>query len=163
MTAVIRQSAALDLGSALRLLKMTAADLDDILAVEQEIYSQPWTRGNFADSISSGYQCHFAVDQSGSVVGYFLMMLLVDEAHLLNLSVRADLHHQGFGRYLLGRAVQIALQNTMTSMLLEVRPTNHRALAVYERFGFLRIGMRRQYYPAANGQREDAIVMRLTL
>ena len=90
-------------------------------------------------------------------------MLAVDEAHLLNISVRRDLHGHGVGRLQLDKVVALAKEHGMTSILLEVRPSNQRAFAVYERYGFLRIGNRKGYYPAADGAREDAIVMRLPL
>ena len=147
----------------LQLKSMSDDDLLDVVTIEEQIYPHPWTRGNFIDSVQSNYQCHVLRDGEGRMLGYFLMMLMLDEAHLLNLSVRGDLHGQGFGRYLLNEVVKIAHTHLMSSILLEVRPSNLRALAVYQRFGFVRIGLRKHYYPAAAGQREDAIVMRLVL
>jgi [ribosomal protein S18]-alanine N-acetyltransferase len=142
---------------------MTVDDLEDVLVIENSIYPHPWTRGNFLDSLYSGYQTWTVREPAGPLAGYFLVMLAVDEAHLLNISVRRDLHGQGLGRLQLDKVVSLARTHGMTSVLLEVRPSNERALAVYERYGFLRIGTRKGYYPAANGTREDAIVMRFHL
>lgn len=142
---------------------MTDRDLPEVVAIEQAVYPQPWTHGNFRDALKSGYQTWVLRDADGAMLGYFLLMLAVDEAHLLNISVRGDLHGRGLGRYLLGKVVALADDNIMTSVLLEVRPSNVRALAVYERYGFVRIGTRKNYYPDAGGQREDAIVMRLSI
>lgn len=163
MSAVIRPLTVPSIDGVLQLGRMSDADLAEVIAIEQQIYPHPWTRGNFLDSLQSGYQCRVLRDEAGCMLGYFLMMLLVDEAHLLNLSVRGDLHGRGLGRYLLSEIAQLAHGNLMSSVLLEVRPSNPRALAVYERYGFVRIGRRKHYYPAAAGQREDAIVMRLVL
>ncbi len=102
-------------------------------------------------------------DDLGKLAGYFLLMLAIDEAHLLNITVRRDLYGNGVGRMQLDKAVEISRDNGMTSVLLEVRPSNPRALAVYVRYGFVQIGRRKGYYPAANGGREDAIVMRFML
>lgn len=143
--------------------RMQVIDLDDVLLIENDIYPHPWTRGNFVDSFSSGYENWTLRDESGGLLGYFLLMPAVDEAHLLNVSVRADLHGQGAGRKLLDKVVAIALESGMTSVLLEVRPSNERALAVYKRYGFKKIGLRKGYYPSANNAREDAIVMRLPI
>jgi [ribosomal protein S18]-alanine N-acetyltransferase len=143
--------------------RMQADDLDEVLVIENDVYPHPWTRGNFLDSFSSGYETWTLRDESGTLVGYFLVMLAVDEAHLLNVSVRADLHVQGFGRKLLDKVVAIAEENGMTSVLLEVRPSNTQAQAVYKRYGFTQIGLRKGYYPDADNKREDAIVMRLPL
>jgi [ribosomal protein S18]-alanine N-acetyltransferase len=82
---------------------------------------------------------------------------------LLNITVRSDLQGKGIGRFLLDKAVEIAQQNEMQSLLLEVRPSNQRALSVYQKAGFTTIGSRKNYYPAPDNGREDALVMKLEL
>lgn len=146
-----------------RLVRMQVEDLPEVLAIENDVYPHPWTRGNFLDSIRSGYETWTLREESGALAGYFLLMLAVDEGHLLNISVRRDLHGQGIGRMLLAKVVEIVRARAMQSVLLEVRPSNTRAHAVYERYGFVQIGVRKGYYPAAEGRREDAIVMRFKL
>jgi GNAT superfamily N-acetyltransferase len=86
-----------------------------------------------------------------------------DEAHLLNVAVAAEWQGQGLGRFLLNQSVARARGLGMEAMLLEVRPANTRALDIYQRYGFKQIGRRKGYYPADNGQREDAIVMRIAI
>lgn len=149
--------------SSLRFTPMQVSDLPEVLAIENDVYPYPWTRGNFLDSMYSGYETWTVRDPAGVLVGYFLVMLAVDEAHLLNISVRRDLHGKGIGRLQLDKVVEIAREKGMHSILLEVRPSNQRALAIYQRYGFVRIGQRRGYYPADGNMREDAIVMRLSL
>ena len=139
---------------------MREADLADVLALEESVYPHPWSIGNFADSLSSNYEAWVLRDQDGYLLGYFLLMAIVDEAHLLNVAVSAEKQGQGLGRFLLNQAVACARGLGMESVLLEVRPSNTRALEIYERYGFKHIGRRKGYYPAANQQREDAIVMR---
>lgn len=145
-----------------RLFPMQESDLDEVMRMEQENYPYPWSRGNFVDSLRYGYQARTLRSPAGELLGYFLVMYAVDEAHLLNITVARHLHGKGLGRWLLDRAGEQAKTDGMHSMLLEVRPSNQRALHVYERYGFTRIGLRRHYYPAAGNSREDAIVMRLT-
>lgn len=142
---------------------MQTADIEQVLIIENSVYPHPWTRGNFLDSLASGYHAWVAREPTFRLAGYFLAMPVVDEMHLLNISVRADLQGQGLGRVLLDRVVRLSQGQGMSSLLLEVRPSNRRALAVYERYGFVRIGLRKGYYPAADQTREDAIVMRLCL
>jgi ribosomal-protein-alanine N-acetyltransferase len=142
---------------------MQDADIEQVLAIENSVYPHPWTRGNFVDSLASGYEAWVAREPTFRLAGYFLAMPVVDEMHLLNISVRADLQGQGLGRMLLERVSGLAREQGMASILLEVRPSNRRALAVYERYGFVRIGLRKAYYLAAGNTREDAIVMRLCL
>ncbi|MDB5920717.1 MAG: rimI [Massilia sp.] len=141
---------------------MTPADLDDVVALEQSVYPHPWSRGNFADSLDAGYHA-WVLREGGQLAGYFLVMAAVDEAHLLNVSVAARCQRQGLGRYLLDKVAACARGLGAESVLLEVRPSNLRALDVYRRYGFVDIGRRKAYYPAHNGQREDAIVMRYVL
>jgi len=139
---------------------MELADLDAVMEMEQENHPYPWTRGNFSDSLQHGYHARVLRNAANELLGYFLMMYAVDEAHLLNITVAARLHGKGVGRWLLDQACRQAQEAGMQSMLLEVRPSNRRALHVYHRYGFIPIGLRKQYYPAANNSREDAIVMR---
>lgn len=157
---VVAESPAL---SSLRFAPMQVADLPEVLTIENDVYPYPWTRGNFLDSMYSGYETWTLREPTGELAGYFLLMLAVDEAHLLNISVRRDLHGKGVGRLQLDKVAEIAREKGMTSILLEVRPSNERALAIYERYGFVRIGQRKGYYPAAENKREDAIVMRFAL
>lgn len=142
---------------------MLPADLDDVVALEYSVYPHPWTRTNFADSLKNGYHAWVLRDASGTLLGYFLVMAVVDEAHLLNVAVAAPWQGKGLGHFLLNQAVACARGLGMESMLLEVRPTNVRALDIYRRYGFAEIGRRKGYYPAASGAREDAIVMRMSL
>ncbi|AIY41349.1 Ribosomal-protein-S18p-alanine acetyltransferase [Collimonas arenae] len=142
---------------------MRVEDLDEVLAIEKSVYSHPWTHGNFIDSIQSGYQCWVLRDAGGALLGYFFMMGALDEAHLLNISVHGDMHRRGIGKMLLDKVCILAHQSQMQSVLLEVRPSNTRAIEIYQRYGFAEIGRRRDYYPAAGDKREEAIVMRLSL
>lgn len=102
-------------------------------------------------------------DASGKMAAYFLLMNAVDECHILNITVRPDLQGQGVGRLLFKEIKSLAVRNGCSSLLLEVRPTNNQALAVYKKMGFDQIGLRKNYYPAGEQAREDAIVMRLVL
>ena len=147
----------------LELRPMLAGDVDDVYALECSVFPHPWSRANFVDSLASGYNGWTLRDQGGALVGYFLLMTAVDEAHLLNVAVAAGRQREGVGLFLLDKIVACARGLSMESILLEVRPSNLRALKIYERYGFAEIGRRKNYYPAHHGQREDAIVMRYTL
>jgi ribosomal-protein-alanine N-acetyltransferase len=150
-------------GNALRFSVMRVEDVPEVLRIEQAAYPFPWTSGNFLDSIRSGYLCRVGRDETGRMVGYFLIMSALDEAHLLNITVDPPMHGLGHGLALLAHATACARERGMHSIMLEVRPSNHRALAIYERYGYGRIGVRRNYYPAPNNTRENAIVMRMPL
>ena len=144
-----------------RLGMMLGEDLDGVLAIENAIYTHPWTKGNFSDSLRAGYDCRtWRVERE--LVGYFVLMVAAGEAHLLNLSIAARHQRSGHGRALLREAVELARRRGARSVFLEVRPSNFAAQALYTRFGFRRIALRRGYYPAHSG-REDALVFTLAL
>lgn len=136
---------------------MTTADLDAVAEVERLVYAFPWTRGNFADSLAAGHDAWLA-QEDGKTAGYAVMMQVLDEAHLLNITVLPELQRSGRGSALLLHLFDQARSRAITRMLLEVRPGNLGGQALYRRHGFAEIGRRRDYYPAHQG-REDAIVM----
>jgi ribosomal-protein-alanine N-acetyltransferase len=144
-----------------RLEAMRPPDLDEVMAIESAIYSHPWTRGNFADSLRAGYDCR-TWRLEGELIGYFVLTAAAGEAHLLNLSIAARHQRSGHGRALLREAAELARHRGAASLFLEVRPSNLAAQALYTRFGFRRVGVRRGYYPARSG-REDALVLSLQL
>lgn len=147
----------------LRFARMQAFDIEDVVRVENDAYPFPWTRGNFLDSLASRYEAWVAREADGRLAGYFLLMNAVDDVHLLNITVRPDLQGQGIGGQLLDKVCSLAADAGMGAVLLEVRPSNLHACAVYRHAGFREIGRRKNYSPAAGQTREDAIVMRLAL
>ncbi|OGV76373.1 MAG: ribosomal-protein-alanine N-acetyltransferase [Methylotenera sp. RIFCSPLOWO2_02_FULL_45_14] len=140
---------------------MVASDLDAVMQIEPHIYSHPWTRGNFSDSLKSEHIA-WVLEHDEKIIGYALMMMVLDEAHLLNLSITKAYQKQGLGRYLLEHMIQIAQKLKAANMFLEVRSSNISAIALYENIGFNEMAIRRGYYPAQNG-REDAVLMGLAL
>jgi ribosomal-protein-alanine N-acetyltransferase len=138
---------------------MTVQDLDAVLAIEASAYPFPWTRGNFIDSIAAGYWTELHFDAAGLLVAYAVAMAALDEMHLLNLTVAPSHEGHGHARALLDALEAHCRDIGIATLWLEVRPSNERARRLYERRGFREVGLRRGYYPAPQGQREDAIVM----
>lgn len=144
-----------------RYRRMTAADLDVIAAIEQAAYPHPWTRGNFSDSLEAGYH-GWVLECGGKIAGYTMVMIAAGEAHLLNLTVGAPWQRRGLGRNLLAFVVKLARDYGARTILLEVRPSNSAARALYASAGFSEIALRRGYYPDG-AVREDAILLELSL
>jgi len=144
-----------------KLAPMALADLDAVLAIENLIYTHPWTRGNFADSLRAGYRC-CTWRQGGELLGYFVLLAAAGEAHLLNLSIAAGAQRRGHGSALLREAMRLARGLGAKHIFLEVRPSNAAGQALYGRFGFRQAAVRPGYYPA-HGGREDALVLTLAL
>lgn len=144
-----------------QLARMQPDDLDGVVAIESAIYTHPWTHGNFVDALRAEYECWVWREASG-LIGYFVLLVAAGEAHLLNFSIAAQHQRRGCGAALLEQVIALARQSQARSVFLEVRPSNAGAQRLYQRFGFRRVAVRRDYYPARKG-REDALVYVLRL
>ena len=147
----------------LRMVPMTQRSLDAVLMIEQSAYAFPWSTGNFVDSLGASHVCQLLCDAHGTVLGYFVALPGYEEMHLLNITVAPAEQGKGLGLRLLETLVRLCRPWAAHELWLEVRPSNQRAMRIYERFGFEAKGVRKGYYPAALGTREDAIVMGLKI
>lgn len=158
------------------LLPLTPAWVDAVVAVEQTAYSHPWSRRHFQDTLAAGHQARLLVARAAcapphsgecapgdELIGYYIAMQGVDEVHLLNITVAPAHQRRGWGRLLLDAFALWARSQAAQAAWLEVRASNTRAQAVYQAHGYRRVGLRRGYYPAARGEREDAVIMCLPL
>ncbi len=143
---------------------MQICDLDAVYAIETAAYPFPWTRGNFSDCMETGYRCEVLLEDN-CIRGYSILAVMVDEAHVLNCCVAPPAQGRGLGRQMMQHLISRLSHMHLPSLLLEVRPSNTAAIHLYMDLGFLKIGQRRGYYPAtaAEGGREDALVMRYTV
>lgn len=136
-------------------------DLDAVMQIELRAYPFPWSRGIFRDCLRAGYTA-WVLDDGDDALGYAVLSVAADEAHILNVCVSPDHQRRGHGRRLLRALVQQARMRGAARLFLEVRPSNPNAMALYVAEGFNEIGRRPRYYPAHAG-REDAIVMAMEL
>jgi ribosomal-protein-alanine N-acetyltransferase len=141
---------------------LAAQHLEKLLQVEQQAYAHPWLRANFLDSLASGYQAQLLMADD-TLLGYFVAMKGVDEVHLLNITVAPAYQRQGWAQVMLDAITLWARGQGAQSLWLEVRHGNQRAIEVYQAHGYRHVGLRKAYYPAAQGLREDAVVMSLRL
>ena len=148
--------------AATHLRPMREADLDEVMRIEVRAYPFPWTRGIFRDCLHAGYPM-WLQERDGEIVGYGVLSIAADEAHVLNLCTAPGNEGQGLGQRMLQALLKIARGHGAQRVFLEVRPSNPRAIELYDRSGFNEIGRRPRYYPAANNGREDAIVMAMEL
>jgi ribosomal-protein-alanine N-acetyltransferase len=140
---------------------MTARDLDDVMRVELAMYPFPWTRRIFEDCLRVGYRCHVG-EVEGAFAGYGVMSVGAGEAHVLNLCVAEEFHRRGLGREILSHLLDEADTLEVSDVFLEVRPSNKGAVALYEQMGFNQVGLRKDYYPTAEG-REDGVIYAASL
>lgn len=140
-----------------RLRPMTEADLPAVVAIENDAYEFPWTENIFRDCLRVGYCCWVAERDRG-VEAYAIMSVAAGESHILNLCVAVASQRQGLGRYLMRHLLRLAERHGADIVLLEVRPSNRGAIALYHGLGFNEVGVRKRYYPARGG-REDAVIL----
>lgn len=159
MSAVLRDSALPPAEPRVRPMLVTS--LEAVMSIETAAYRFPWSRGNFIDSLAAGYLAELLVAPDGALLGYYVAMAGVDEMHLLNITVAPAQQGRGHARTLLDALVGHCRQRAARQLWLEVRMGNDRARAIYRRYGFMPVGVRKGYYPAPFGRREDAEVMSL--
>ncbi|SEQ51148.1 ribosomal-protein-alanine N-acetyltransferase [Pseudomonas sp. NFACC02] len=140
--------------------RMTEADLDAVLKIEYAAFSHPWTRGIFLDGLKS-YEI-WLMFEGDQQVGHGVINVIIDEAHLLNITIKPESQGRGLGLLLLDKLMKRAYELNGRECFLELRASNQSAYRLYERYGFNEVGRRRDYYPAVGG-REDALVMACTL
>ena len=136
---------------------MVDVDVTGIMKIETRAYAFPWTAGIFRDCMGAGYSC-YVLEKNAEIIAYAVMSVGAKEAHILNICVSPDLRGEGFGYALMDKLVALARQLHADMMFLEVRPSNEAARRLYDKLGFNEIGIRRNYYPAAQG-REDALIL----
>lgn len=136
---------------------MGADDFEAVLAAEVALHPFPWTPGNFADSLKAGHGMWVASEYD-ALVAYAVTTQVLDEVHLLNITVLPGWQRAGRGAGMMEHLFASGKEQGGARMFLEVRPSNQPAHRMYQRCGFIEIGRRKGYYPALVG-REDAIVM----
>ncbi len=149
-----------DLASGVVALRaMALPDLSTVTAIEHRAYPapQPWSEGIFRDCLRVGYLCQ-VLELDAELVGYGILSIAANEAHLLNVCVAPGQQGRGLGRLLVEHMLDMADRHKAQTVYLEVRPSNTSARRLYKSLGFRRIGVRKSYYPALPGEpREDAI------
>lgn len=140
--------------------KMELIDIPDVFQIEQQNYCDPWTKNIFQRCLEVGYHA-FVLEKEQKIIGYALASMVLDECHILNISIDPRLQRQGNGVSLLDFLLEYAENQGVNKVYLEVRQSNKAAIGLYKRFGFEKIGIRKQYYQTQTGS-EDAILLQLT-
>jgi ribosomal-protein-alanine N-acetyltransferase len=137
--------------------EMNHDDLSMVSSIERRSYAFPWSHGVFRDCLLAGYQ-NIVLIRDDEVAGYAVLSVAAGEAHILNLCVAPELRSRGYGERLLDELLFRARTASVREVLLEVRPSNKLAIALYRKKGFHQIADRPSYYQAHEG-REDAAVL----
>lgn len=135
---------------------MLDEDIPTIMPMEIKGHAFPWTEGIFADCIRVGYAC-VVLEEAGEIIAYGVMSVAAGESHIFNVCVDSTRRNRGLGAKVIEYLMDRAREKQANSIFLEVRPSNEPAVALYEKLGFNQIGLRKDYYPDADG-REDALI-----
>lgn len=140
---------------------MCEADIPEVTRMDAQAYPFPWTEQIFQDCLRAGYLCCI-YENKAEILGYGMLSMGAGEGHILNLCVSPDHQGRGIGGELLQYLIEVAKTRKIETLFLEVRISNEVARRLYHRTGFNEVGIRKGYYPAADG-REDAMVLALAL
>jgi ribosomal-protein-alanine N-acetyltransferase len=137
--------------------RMTVDDLGDVQEIEGESFTTPWPPHAYRSELETNRLAHYIVARyDDRLVGFAGMWLMVDEAHITTFAVRKTWRRQGVGERLLLALLDLAKARGAREATLEVRPSNHPARRLYEKYGFALVGVRRRYYSDDN---EDALIL----
>lgn len=140
--------------------KMELADVEQVYQLEARLFSPPWSRKAFTTEITDNeYTLPIVLLHDDRLIGYMVLYMVAEEAHLANIAVAPEYQGHGLGKWMLQQAVQQSLTNRCEMMYLEVRVSNSRAIDLYKKAGFVELGIRKRYYE----DKEDALLMGLAL
>lgn len=137
---------------------LLASDLDTVFAIEQKAHAAPWSRTSFEGALQHGNYM-VVLEEAHKILAFAVVQFVVDEAHLLDITVDPAYQGKGLGRYLLQHILDYAEAAEASTMFLEVRVSNESAQHLYRNMGFNELGVRKNYYPKLGGGREDAVLM----
>lgn len=138
--------------------KMTVADIDGVLKIEEEAFSLPWTRDAFVQEMTTNLHAYYIVAENDQrqIVGFCGMWMIIDESHITNVAVAEQVKGQGIGEGLMREAIRVAREHEVVLMSLEVRVSNTIAQNLYRKLDFKNGGIRKGYY---TDNQENALVM----
>ncbi|MFD0588877.1 ribosomal protein S18-alanine N-acetyltransferase [Paenibacillus sp. GCM10027627] len=136
---------------------MVKEDIPYIIAIEQEAFTSPWSEEAFHNELNNNmFARYYVMEGNGELLGYGGMWIIMDEAHITNIAIRADARGKGLGNRLLEQLQHKALHFGAAKMTLEVRASNTIAQSLYLKYGFEPSGIRPRYY---SDNEEDALIM----
>lgn len=136
--------------------KMNEKDIDEVVLVENDCFSIPWSKNSFIQELKNERARYLVATKNNKVVGYIGVWIILDEAHFTNVAVMSDFRSQKIGDKLVCEMINLCKNENVTSVTLEVRKSNIVAQNLYKKYGFNLAGIRKEYY---SDNKEDALLM----
>lgn len=140
----------------MRIEKITKKHLDRVAEIEAECFTHPWSRTSLEEEISNPNSLFYAAVDGDKVIGYIGMSVVIDEGYIFNVAVSENYRKNGVGSALINELVTYGKKNNLCFLTLEVRESNQNARSLYSKFGFIRVGERKNYY---SNPAESAVLM----
>ncbi len=136
----------------MKIERMTAQHVDAVLEIENECFSHPWSRQSIESELNNKTSVFYTALEGDEVAGYIGMSTVLDEGYIFNVAVSAKHRKKGIGSALISELVTYGKKNNFCFLTLEVRESNENAISLYSKFGFIKVGERKNYYsdPAEN-------------
>lgn len=144
------------LGRTLQIRAMRIEDLPAVVALEKELFRSPWSAEMFREDLDQEYACSLVVLDGDLLAGYMVTYFIADEIHIANVAVVPEYQRRGIGVALLKRFLTLGKERGIFMAHLEVRASNAGAIALYQKIGFEKVGLRKNYYEV---EQEDAVLM----
>jgi len=141
----------------IKIEEVTEADIDRICEIEEECFSDPWSKESFTEALKDSSTFFLCAVEEGTVCGYVIFRSLFDAGEILSIAVSESHRRLGIARQMMEKIFSYADSNGVTELYLEVRESNLGAIMLYRCFGFDIIGKRRNYYIRP---KENALVMK---
>jgi ribosomal-protein-alanine N-acetyltransferase len=140
---------------------MTEEDIDQILEIEHASFTLPWSRDAFYNEMHHNkFAVYIVIEVEGKIIGYCGAWIVIDEAHITNVAILPEYRGRKLGEALMEKMISVARSMGARSMTLEVRVTNNIAQSLYQKLGFQKGGIRKNYY---SDNQEDALIMWVNL
>ena len=140
-------------------VNLSKENLDEVYGIEAQSFQTPWTKAQFEDELTNGLATYFCLKISGVIVGYIGMWQIADEGHITNVAVLKEYRKRRYGEKLIRELIEYAKEKDLIFLTLEVRVTNTAAIHLYQKCGFQKVGIRKNYYENTI----DAMLMTLEL
>lgn len=144
----------------LEIRPMVYEDAAAVHEIDKACFTDAWNLASFQDIFKFKDNYYLLALWNGAIIGFAGILVVIDEADLINIAVLPDFQGKGVGKQLLKKIMELAKEKGVKAMTLEVRESNIKARKLYESFGFTEIFVRKQYYSSPV---EDAVIMRGTL